>query len=114
MDEFFQNPKISHVKVSLVNYATVEMHQTDKVLWQFGFRQSILEAPKVLDDEHKIDLRKSNTNWLVIFLEYIKILENQYDHIPTREPMIVSKLACASDYMPCFRIHDKLYLLSEE
>ncbi|MBA0853139.1 hypothetical protein Goshw_013890 [Gossypium schwendimanii] len=31
-DEFFQNPNIWHVKVSLVNYATVKMHQTDRVL----------------------------------------------------------------------------------
>ncbi|MFQ6659345.1 hypothetical protein Gotur_028269, partial [Gossypium turneri] len=33
-DEFFQNPNIWHVKVPLVNYATVEMHQTDRMLWQ--------------------------------------------------------------------------------
>ncbi|MBA0673702.1 hypothetical protein Goklo_000053, partial [Gossypium klotzschianum] len=31
-DEFFQNPNIWHVKAPLVNYATVEMHQTDRVL----------------------------------------------------------------------------------
>ncbi|MBA0852270.1 hypothetical protein Goshw_003283 [Gossypium schwendimanii] len=31
-DEFFQNSNIWHVKVPLVNYATVEMHQTDRVL----------------------------------------------------------------------------------
>ncbi|MFQ6631442.1 hypothetical protein Gotur_008869 [Gossypium turneri] len=31
-DEFFQNSNIWLVKVTLVNYATVEMHQTDKVL----------------------------------------------------------------------------------
>ncbi|KAH1130453.1 hypothetical protein J1N35_001831 [Gossypium stocksii] len=36
-DEFFQNLNIWHVKVPLVNYATVEMHQTDKVLRQFRF-----------------------------------------------------------------------------
>ncbi|MFQ6641610.1 hypothetical protein Gotur_014812, partial [Gossypium turneri] len=30
-DEFFQNLNIWHVKVPLVNYATVEMHQTDRV-----------------------------------------------------------------------------------
>ncbi|MBA0753129.1 hypothetical protein Gogos_020783, partial [Gossypium gossypioides] len=36
-DEFFQNLNIWHVKVPLVNYATVEMHQTDRVLRQFGF-----------------------------------------------------------------------------
>ncbi|MFQ6671085.1 hypothetical protein Gotur_035737, partial [Gossypium turneri] len=43
-DEFFQNLNIWHVKVPLVNYATVEMHQTDR---------------------HKTDLQKSNTNWPV-------------------------------------------------
>ncbi|KAG8483176.1 hypothetical protein CXB51_022166 [Gossypium anomalum] len=30
-DKFFQNLNIWHVKVPLVNYATVEMHQTDSV-----------------------------------------------------------------------------------
>ncbi|KAK5811346.1 hypothetical protein PVK06_026675 [Gossypium arboreum] len=36
-NEFFQNLNIWHVKVLLANYATVEMHQTDRVLRQFGF-----------------------------------------------------------------------------
>ncbi|MFQ6657326.1 hypothetical protein Gotur_027049 [Gossypium turneri] len=52
LDEFFQNLNIWHVKISLVNYPTVEMHQTDK---------------------HKIDLQQSNTNWPVFWLEYIEI-----------------------------------------
>ncbi|MBA0699040.1 hypothetical protein Goari_000711 [Gossypium aridum] len=39
---------------------------------------------------------------------------DKYDHIPTREPIIVLKLACESDYMPWFRIHGKSYLLFEE
>ncbi|KAH1129208.1 hypothetical protein J1N35_000586 [Gossypium stocksii] len=56
-DEFFQNMNIWHVKVSLVNYATVDIHQSDRVLRQFGFRQSILVAHEVLGDEHKIDLQ---------------------------------------------------------
>ncbi|MBA0786403.1 hypothetical protein Gotri_027220, partial [Gossypium trilobum] len=56
-DEFFQNPNIWHVKVLLVSYATVEMHQTDRVLQQFGLRQLILVAHKVVDNKHKIDLR---------------------------------------------------------
>ncbi|MFQ6637181.1 hypothetical protein Gotur_013120, partial [Gossypium turneri] len=42
-DEFFQNQNIWHVNVPLVNYATVEMHQMDRVLQQFRFRQSIFE-----------------------------------------------------------------------
>ncbi|MBA0730251.1 hypothetical protein Golax_023325, partial [Gossypium laxum] len=112
-DEFFQNSNIWHVKVPLVNYATVEMHQTDRVLRQFGFQQSILVTPEVLNDEHKIDLNQSNTHWLVFFLEYIKIWENRYNHIPTHELIIVPELTCALDYMPWFRIHGKLYFLSK-
>ncbi|KAK5839788.1 hypothetical protein PVK06_008627 [Gossypium arboreum] len=37
LDEFFQNPNVWHVKVPLVNYATMEMHQSDRVLRQFRF-----------------------------------------------------------------------------
>ncbi|MBA0687306.1 hypothetical protein Goari_014855, partial [Gossypium aridum] len=55
-NEFFQNSNIWHVKIPLVNYATVEMHQTDRVLRLFRFRQPIPVTPEVLDDEHKIDL----------------------------------------------------------
>ncbi|MBA0882045.1 hypothetical protein Goshw_009945, partial [Gossypium schwendimanii] len=59
-DEYFQNPNAWHVKVALVNYAIVEMHQS------------------------------------------------------SREPIIIPKLACVSEYMPWFNIHGKLYLLSAE
>ncbi|KAG8503892.1 hypothetical protein CXB51_001829 [Gossypium anomalum] len=55
-EEFFQNPNIWHVKVPLVNYASVEMHQTDRVLQQFEFQQLIPEEPEVLDEKHKINL----------------------------------------------------------
>ncbi|MBA0633617.1 hypothetical protein Godav_024553, partial [Gossypium davidsonii] len=57
-DEYFQNPNVWHVKVTLVNYATVEMHQSNRVLRQFRFQQLIRVAPEVLDDHHKIDLRQ--------------------------------------------------------
>ncbi|KAG8483347.1 hypothetical protein CXB51_022549 [Gossypium anomalum] len=76
----------SEAEVPLVNYATVEMHQSDRVLRQFRFRQPIPLAPE----------------------------ENRYDYIPTRELTIVPELACVAEYMPWFRIHGKLYLLSEE
>ncbi|MBA0552243.1 hypothetical protein Golob_023072, partial [Gossypium lobatum] len=45
-DEFQQNLKIWHVRVLLVNYAIIEMHQTNRMLRQFGFRKSILVAPE--------------------------------------------------------------------
>ncbi|KAG8480699.1 hypothetical protein CXB51_025288 [Gossypium anomalum] len=62
-DGFFQNSNIWHVKVPLVNYAIMEMHQSDRVLRQFGFRQQIPVEPEVLDDEHKVDLQLLNTDW---------------------------------------------------
>ncbi|MBA0729304.1 hypothetical protein Golax_023043 [Gossypium laxum] len=91
-----------------------QMQETDRVLRQFRFRQLIPEAPEVLDDEHKIDLRQTNTNWSVFFSKYIKIWKNLYDYIPTREPITVPESACTSDYMQWFRTHGKPYLLLKE
>ncbi|KAG8477259.1 hypothetical protein CXB51_030475 [Gossypium anomalum] len=113
-DEYLQNPNAWHVKVPLVNFAIVEMHQSDRVLWQFGFRQRIPVAPEVLDDHHKIDLRQLHTDWPRFWSHCIQMWEDRYDYIPTREPIIVPELACMPEYMPCFRIHGKPYLLSEE
>ncbi|TYH60227.1 hypothetical protein ES332_D08G278800v1 [Gossypium tomentosum] len=90
------------------------MHQTDRVLRQFGFRQPIPVALEVLDDEHKIDLRRPDTHWPLFHSKYIEIWENRYDNIPTRVLIIVPESACDPDYMPWFRIHGKPYLLSEE
>ncbi|MBA0878257.1 hypothetical protein Goshw_002715 [Gossypium schwendimanii] len=55
-DEYFQNPNAWQMKVALINYATMEMHQSDRVLRQFGCRQPIPVAPEVFDYHHKIDL----------------------------------------------------------
>ncbi|KAH1108022.1 hypothetical protein J1N35_011790 [Gossypium stocksii] len=73
LDKFFQNSNIWHVKAPLVNYATVEMHQLDRVLRQFEFRQPIPMAPKVSDDEHRIDLRQLHTDWSRFWSHYIKM-----------------------------------------
>ncbi|MBA0650118.1 hypothetical protein Goklo_017590, partial [Gossypium klotzschianum] len=62
------------------------MHQSDRVLQKFRFRQLIPVAPE----------------------------EDRYDYIPTRELIIIIELACVPEYMPWFRIHGKPYLLSEE
>ncbi|KAG8499235.1 hypothetical protein CXB51_005733 [Gossypium anomalum] len=52
----------SEAHVLLINYAIVEMHQMDRVLQKFRFQQPISVTPEVFDDEHKIDLRQSNTH----------------------------------------------------
>ncbi|MFQ6663301.1 hypothetical protein Gotur_030881 [Gossypium turneri] len=71
----------------------MKMHQSDRVLRQIGFRQPIPVAP----ESH-----------------YIQIWEDWYDYIPTQELIIVLELAYMPEYMPWFRIHGKLYLLSAE
>ncbi|MBA0859410.1 hypothetical protein Goshw_006527, partial [Gossypium schwendimanii] len=114
LDEFLQNLNIWHVRVQLVSCVTIEMHQTDRVLQQFEFQKPIPMAPEVLDDEHKIDLRRPDTHWLLFYSKYIEMWEIRYDNIPTRKPIIIPKLACDPDYVPWFRIHGKPYLPSEE
>ncbi|KAH1039377.1 hypothetical protein J1N35_041120 [Gossypium stocksii] len=99
-DEFFQNLNIWHVKVPMVTYAIVEMHQSDRVLRQFGFRQPIPVTPEKLDDEHEINLRQINTDWPRYWSNSIKMWENRYDYIPTLESIIVPELACVPEYMP--------------
>ncbi|KAG8482415.1 hypothetical protein CXB51_024481 [Gossypium anomalum] len=81
-DEYFQNPNAWHVKVPLVNFAIVEMHQLDRVLRFWS--------------------------------HFIQMWKDRYDYIPTREPIIVPKLACVPEYMPWFKINGKPYLLLEE
>ncbi|MBA0753002.1 hypothetical protein Gogos_022277, partial [Gossypium gossypioides] len=113
-DEYFQNRNGWHVKVPLVNFATVEMHQSDRVLRQFGFRQPIPVAPEMLDDHYKIDLRQLHTDWPKFWSHSIQMWEDRYDYIPTQEPIIVLELASVPEYMPWFRIHGKPYLLSPD
>ncbi|MFQ6653767.1 hypothetical protein Gotur_024999, partial [Gossypium turneri] len=93
LEEFLQNRNAWHAKVALINYTTVEMHQSDRVLRQFGCRQPIPVEPES---------------------EFIKMLEDRYAYIPNREPIIVPELACVPEYMPWLRIHGKPYLLSPE
>ncbi|MFQ6655250.1 hypothetical protein Gotur_025892 [Gossypium turneri] len=54
-EEFLQNPQAWQVKVVLINHATVEPHQLDIVLRQFGCRKPIPVDPDVFDDQHKVD-----------------------------------------------------------
>ncbi|KAK5772455.1 hypothetical protein PVK06_048744 [Gossypium arboreum] len=87
--EFLMNPNIWHLKVPLVVYTTVEMHELDVVMQQFGFRQMIPPTPQDIEDLHHIDLRRrTDENWPTFHAEYI----NVWNH----------------------RRHDKPYLLVEE
>ncbi|KAK5818757.1 hypothetical protein PVK06_023702 [Gossypium arboreum] len=55
--EFLANHNIWHVKVPLVIFAMIEIHESNLVMQQFGCTQRILSPPEELDDLYKIDLR---------------------------------------------------------
>ncbi|KAH1082789.1 hypothetical protein J1N35_022550 [Gossypium stocksii] len=62
-----------------------------------------------------IDLReRTYENWPTFHAQYINIWNNKYEFLPTREAIVLPELACYLEYMPWFRVHGKLYLLSEE
>ncbi|KAK5811518.1 hypothetical protein PVK06_026856 [Gossypium arboreum] len=66
-----------HVKFPLVVYATVKMHEIDRVLRQLGFQQSILVAPQDLDDLYPIDLQGPDENCLVFHSQHINMWNNR-------------------------------------
>ncbi|MBA0676879.1 hypothetical protein Goari_018326, partial [Gossypium aridum] len=109
------NPNIWHVKVPLIAYAMVDMHESDRVIWQFRFRKTILSPPQDTEALYKFDLHgRIDKDWLKFHDEYINIWECRYDFILIREPIISWELATAPKYMPWFRHHGKPYLQSEE
>ncbi|KAH1130787.1 hypothetical protein J1N35_002165 [Gossypium stocksii] len=99
-DKYFQNLNAWHVKVPLLSYAKVEIHQSDRVLSQFRFRQLIPVAPEVFNDETK--------------LTYGNCIRIGRDTGHTISKCGKIELAYVPEYMPWFRIHGKPYLLSDE
>ncbi|KAH1064508.1 hypothetical protein J1N35_029495 [Gossypium stocksii] len=105
----------SEVEVPLVVYATMEIHEPDRVLRQFGFRQSILVKSQELDDLHPIHLQgRTDENWPIFYVKYINMWNNRYEFLPIHEAIVTLELAYNLDYMQYFRVYCKPYLLGEE
>ncbi|KAG8478972.1 hypothetical protein CXB51_028855 [Gossypium anomalum] len=75
-DEFLHNPNIWHVKVLLVSYATIEMHQTDRVFSNSDFdnrfswhlRRSMMNTKLTYGDRIRIGCASNrNDPWQAIF-----------------------------------------------
>ncbi|KAH1120744.1 hypothetical protein J1N35_003904 [Gossypium stocksii] len=111
--EFLANRNIWYVKVPLIVFATVEIHESNRVMRQFGCMQRIPSSPQKLDDLHNIDLRgRLEEDWSTFHQKYIDIWQRRYDYLPTREPFLTPELATSPDYMDWFRHNGKPYLLS--
>ncbi|MBA0810633.1 hypothetical protein Gohar_002605, partial [Gossypium harknessii] len=63
LDQRPKSESMWDVNVPLIVYATMEMHESDRVIQQFGWRQKILPPPYDMEALHKLDLRgKTNEN----------------------------------------------------
>ncbi|MBA0810966.1 hypothetical protein Gohar_002907 [Gossypium harknessii] len=83
--EFFINHNIWHVKVSLIVFVMVEMHESNRVM---------------LNKLHKIDLRGRTGEDCYKFMPNISIFGNiGMIFIPMCEPIVQLNLATSSDYM---------------
>jgi len=53
-------PIVARATIPIICFVTVEFHQADRVMRQFGLRQNILPDPINLDQVHRDDLRGRN------------------------------------------------------
>ncbi|KAK5836139.1 hypothetical protein PVK06_011894 [Gossypium arboreum] len=66
------------MKMPLVVYVIVDLHESDRVLQQFGFKQPIPPAPQDIKDLHHINLwGRTDANWPTFHVQYIKIWNNR-------------------------------------
>ena len=60
----------------------VEMHFPDRVMWQFGMSQHILDYVDTCDELHDISRQgKQEENWLLIHRVYLNMWHARRDHI---------------------------------
>ncbi|MBA0612856.1 hypothetical protein Godav_013405 [Gossypium davidsonii] len=67
LEEFFVNPNIWHVKIPLVVYIIMEMHESNR--------------------------GRMDMNWLIFHAQYINMWNIMYNFLPTRKVIVVPELA---------------------
>ncbi|MFQ6657816.1 hypothetical protein Gotur_027332 [Gossypium turneri] len=72
--EYLANPNIWHMNVPLIVYAKVEIYESDRVMRQFEFRQTILPSPQYIEPLYKVDLRgRIDEDWPTFHGQYLNI-----------------------------------------
>ena len=73
---------VSRAVVPLICFATVEFHQADRVMRQFGFRQGIPSEPQNLDELHKEDMRGITYRyWPEYHQRWIVMWTDRHNHL---------------------------------
>jgi len=73
---------VSQVVVPLICFATVELHQADRVMRQFGFRQNIPNDPLNLDQLHKEEMRvRTDRYWPQYHTTWLQMWNERYNRV---------------------------------
>ncbi|KAH1039045.1 hypothetical protein J1N35_040788 [Gossypium stocksii] len=74
LPEFLPIWSMWDTKMPFIVYATMKMHESDRVIRQFGWRQKISSPSRDMEASHKLDLwKKTDKNWQDYHKEYIDI-----------------------------------------
>ncbi|MBA0625250.1 hypothetical protein Godav_010473 [Gossypium davidsonii] len=64
LSKVLANREMWDANVSFIVHAIVEMHESDRVIWQLGWRQQILPPPRDLKELHNVDKwGMNNEDW---------------------------------------------------
>ena len=75
-------PPVSRATVPIICFVTVEIHQADKVMRQFGLRQNIPPESVNLDQVHRDDLRgRNDRDWVAHHHQWIAIWNDRQNRI---------------------------------
>ncbi|BAT96203.1 hypothetical protein VIGAN_08310300 [Vigna angularis var. angularis] len=95
---------------TLICFAIVEWHQSDRVKLQFRLSQHVPELPNNLDDLHKVDMKgKQDENWGTRHAQWIDVWNNRRDLTLTGIP-VLGPLIHTSEYMSWYFENAILFL----
>ncbi|KAH7864133.1 hypothetical protein Vadar_026158 [Vaccinium darrowii] len=95
---------IWRAKVPLINFNIIEMHQPERVMRQFGYRQLPLEPSCVRDRSHGMEMKKHSHNWADEHRVHVERWENRLQYIvPEGEPDIVGAYPDEDEYVTWYK-----------
>ena len=99
----YKDSKIWSACVALICFPMVVWYQTDRVKFQFGLCQNILNPPINLDKVYDTDMRGHNdTNWAEEHQWWVAIWKERHKYVLISQP-ILGNIEHMSHYMNWYR-----------